>query len=429
MWYRRAAWWSCHDGLHDQARSGRRRGYLASGQRLGMSSCEDGAWTEVVRPPRSSSKDQNSAAQPFVPHEGMRRRYLNLIAEHLEKSGPCELGALGNLFPQPAELRNKKLKDMLCEADDVFSLVVFKSSGWAVRLKRVSHKSALRVASAGGRTNPRLIKTKLCLDWQLKGRCERGGACWFAHGTTELKAAPDCKTTCFMDKEEHGKPEAERAERPACEPRAASHVPTHAEEEGLIAPPNWEEEPRVIDSQAPAAYQKQLWSQLNESEQNAAATLGYDEYYWEHGLTPTTCTFKWKELATDERSAACLLGYCEQSWNDELDKCIVPTVTTLTNASPLIEHFHDSKSQTTEDTHTEHAGDDVNSSSSTDAAGTLHRLSCKAKADEIRAELGLSANLPIPAVVKQGFELVGDQLPSGGLVKQVSTLYAILFEG
>lgn len=407
---------------------------------------EESTWTTVVRQQRAPKEPWSTAEEPFTPFQGMQRRYLNLIAEHLlEKSGPCELGSLGNLFPQPAELRGKTLKDMLLEADDIFSLEVFKSTGWAVRLKR--GKLAPRVVSASGSmvpsTVPHLRKTQLCVDWQIKGQCARGATCSFAHGKTELKARPDRKPKCF----EH----EERDKKPTCEPRAASHGPMHAgmfdaldhtnlEPSSRDPTAEVEHEQQVLEcpetrEEGLAAHKKQLWSLLNESEQNAAATLGYDEYHWEHGLTPATCTFPWTQLATTERNAAYLLGYCQQSWddelepstrNDELEKGIVSAVTTLMDAPPLLGGCQDTKSHTTEDTACE--GDDWRSLSSTDPAGVSHQLSCKAKADAIRAELGLSVNLPMPRVVKEGFELVEDELPSGGLVKQVSALYTILFE-
>lgn len=55
-------------------------------------------------------------------------------------------------------------------------------------------------------------------------------------------------------------------------------------------------------------------------------------------------------------------------------------------------------------------------------------LSCKDKTDAIRAEMGFGAELPMPAVVKQGFEMLEEDPPCAGLLRQVDALYARLFE-
>ena len=62
------------------------------------------------------------------------------------------------------------------------------------------------------------------------------------------------------------------------------------------------------------------------------------------------------------------------------------------------------------------------------AAANPSPLSNKAKADAIGKALGLEPELPMPAVVQHGFELVGEEPPKGGLVRQVAALYALLFE-
>jgi hypothetical protein len=56
------------------------------------------------------------------------------------------------------------------------------------------------------------------------------------------------------------------------------------------------------------------------------------------------------------------------------------------------------------------------------------QLSCKAKADMIRKELGFADGMAMATVVQQGFELVGYEPPVGGLIKQVGALYTLLFE-
>ena len=121
--------------------------------------------------------------------DGLRRRYLNLIAEHLEENGACDLGKLGTIFPIPNELLSKsgcKMKDLLEEANDVFILVPLKDSEWSVRL-RPNRGTKARIAPVFNAHNPRLEKTGLCLDFKLTGRCARGATCWFAHGTEQLK--------------------------------------------------------------------------------------------------------------------------------------------------------------------------------------------------------------------------------------------------
>lgn len=95
--------------------------------------------------------------------DGLRRRYLNLIAEHLEENGACDLGKLGTIFPIPNELLSKsgcKMKDLLEEANDVFILVPLKDSEWSVRL-RPNRGTKARIAPVFNAHNPRLEKTGL----------------------------------------------------------------------------------------------------------------------------------------------------------------------------------------------------------------------------------------------------------------------------
>ena len=380
-------------------------------------------WTKVARRPARAPASQSAAApvaDRHVPHEGLRRRYLNLVAKHLEKSGPCDLGSLGSLLPQPVELRGKKLKDILSEANDVFCLDNIKDTGWSVRLKQ-GGKSAASLAPSGGHVK-QLEKTRLCVQWQIQGGCDHGATCWFAHGAEELKSV----TACMSTKHAEGptkEPDRDQIPRRIL-PAACSSAPMPVfslggqfnalslEDAGSDPPATNTQEIKTLQ---PKANEKQLWCQLDEAEQAAAMRLGYDQYYWEHGLAPIVCNFPWNQLASDERAAACLLGYCDQTWDNELKKAATLTVTTLTETTSLLDDSQDSASR-----------DEMRSSSSFDPGST--HLSCKAKADAIRLELGFDMDLPMPAVVEKGFALIGDEAPTGGLVPQICALYNLLFE-
>jgi hypothetical protein len=458
-----------------------------------------------------------------------------MIAEHLESSGPCELGSLGNLFPKPTELAGKQLKDLFKAQDDVFILDSFKDSGWSVRLRR-NGKAAARIAPVSNGHVRHLEKTALCIEWKIKGKCHRGMECWYAHGSEELKSrvqqgipqpqlppqnrtqtapvhcppvlapAPAPKsiiigqfTALSLDEDEtRASPNVTAMDEETWDPAIKSeHTPTtenlpHSPEaqQLLAAEALWryiltssesgcvlthgdgpgsmtqffcslrnvdETHASAVETSIrtcvhdntndgvealaakhahllrclvmePAsgccritlqgACEKPLWTHLNEHEQHAAATLGYDQHLWENGLTPPVCTFAWNQLAAAERSAACLLGYCDASWNEELLKTNPGPTLAMVQAASVDE-------VTSRSDETERA--ETRSSASQETENTS-QTSCKAKVDAIRKELGFSMDLSMPTVVKQGFELIGDEPPSGGLIKQVLALYAMLFE-
>ena len=181
-----------------------------------------------------------------------------------------------------------------------------------------------------------------------------------------------------------------------------------------------------------SACKKDHWADLNDSEQSAAAILGYDQHKWENGLWPPKCRHPWEELMIGDRTAACQLGYCADSWNAELtseesgiDKSASDRATSAAPTEGTVPLLSDQISpMATEDIEQ----DETRSSSSAGQCNGSQAMSCKAKADAIRSELGFSHDLPMPAVVKQGFEVVAEVPPALGLPSQVSALYAMLFE-
>lgn len=173
-------------------------------------------------------------------------------------------------------------------------------------------------------------------------------------------------------------------------------------------------------------YQKPLWSDLTPLEQGAATRLGYNQHLWENGLTPSACACPWSQLAPVERRAACLLGYCDELWDMELQAQLqAPSPSSmLMNAGAAT--IEEAARQITTDQR-EHV--EARSSASLHAESSHgSQLSCKAKADMIRKELGFADGMAMATVVQQGFELVGYEPPVGGLIKQVGALYTLLFE-
>ena len=207
-------------------------------------------------------------------------------------------------------------------------------------------------------------------------------------------------------------------------------------------------------------YQKPLWSDLTPLEQGAATRLGYNQHLWENGLTPTACACPWSKLAPVERRAACLLGYCDELWDMELQAQLqapsASSVLMYAGAAPIEgaarqittdqrEHVEARSSaslhadclpnlveaRSSASLHAESLPNLVEARSSASLhAESSHgsQLSCKAKADMIRKELGFADGMAMATVVQQGFELVGYEPPVGGLIKQVGALYTLLFE-
>ena len=508
---------------------------------------EGDGWTDVRR-----RQAIESPMAPSMQCDGLRRRYLNLIAEHLEENGVCDLGKLASIFPIPYELLSKsgcKIKDLLEEANDMFILVRLKDSEWTVRLRPHTRGTKARIAPVFSAHNPRLEKTVLCLDFKLTGRCARGATCWFAHGTEQLKprdrsqqpyqdqalqklpttplirtpapaAAPAFGALSLL--EEEIEPDilrtilsksdgtkismADRPDAGTVHPNLATagYAPQdlhtdhftrssttspqdlqHAAEmlkryilesssgcvftygngpESIVAfycsmretHPNLAtiirncahdgahhglealaaRHPHLLrcDIMDPTdrkcritlqgGYQKPLWSDLTQLEQGAATTLGYNQHLWENGLTPSACACPWSKLALVERRAACLLGYCNELWDMELQAQLqAPSASSVlmnAGATPIAAR------QITTDQR-EHV--EARSSASLHAeCSNGSQLSCKAKADMIRKELGFADGMAIATVVLEGFELVGHEPPVGGLIKQVGALYTLLFE-
>ena len=398
---------------------------------------DSAAWTTVAkRAPNVPGTYEPD--QPRTRHEGVRRRYLNMVAEHLERCGRSDLGALGKALPVPDELKGSPLKNLLEEASDVFHLQLHHHSGWLVGLK----EAGVRVAGSRTPHLAHLEKTVLCVEWRLKGTCARGSTCWFAHGVTEQRDKrirqqhqPASKTEPSTilassvldpvplipgttgtggrfallsgDAEQyesapHPVHEGERSEQ-----LISIHLRTlHMQ---LNQATDHQASPRV----QPVAYMRQLWDELDRAEASAATALGYDKQSWECGLTPPGCTFLWSQLLVSERASARILGYSEESWNTELngERQLSADAPGADDGSHAIEGI-------------EHA--ETRSTSSADRGAS--QISCKDKVDALRTELGFEADLPMPAVVQKGFELLAQEPPPGGLVLQVCALYAELFE-
>ena len=162
------------------------------------------------------------------------------------------------------------------------------------------------------------------------------------------------------------------------------------------------------------AFEKNYWAELDETQQGAAATLGYDPSRWEQGLQTDVCAFSWYELTATEQMAATLLGYCDETWNEELDGTLAAS-SSAAYVEPTAARIQGAGNESSE----LEADPDVGSSSSAGLNSSTSQLSCKEKADKVRGELGLSAELPMPSVVQQGFEIVGTSPPPGGVVVQV----------
>ena len=60
---------------------------------------DSAAWTTVAKRAPKVLQGTYEPDQPRTRHEGVRRRYLNMVAEHLERCGRSDLDALGKALP------------------------------------------------------------------------------------------------------------------------------------------------------------------------------------------------------------------------------------------------------------------------------------------------------------------------------------------
>lgn len=147
-------------------------------------------WAEV-KPRVREGSNRGVSQQQVQPratneqiHDGVRRRYLNLIAEYLVANGPLELGALGNKFKRPAEL-TKSLIQMLKDESSVFQLKLHGASSWWASVTRLNP----RLPPSGVPHSKIKEKTVMCVEWRLNGTCSFGASCWFAHSASEQRIA------------------------------------------------------------------------------------------------------------------------------------------------------------------------------------------------------------------------------------------------
>ena len=69
--------------------------------------------------------------------------------------------------------------------------------------------------------------------------------------------------------------------------------------------------------QGPKGKDKATWAELTPEEMRAATTLGFDDAYWENGMTPDAIALPWSALPPPLRAAAMVLDYTAHDWNED----------------------------------------------------------------------------------------------------------------
>ena len=403
---------------------------------------QEPAWQDVpVRPPRNlpgtsvrAPTEQTPAPRTSTP------RTLNNHDPHMEKTQICELWEQGCCQRKescwfahgPEELRKQpqlpQHKTKWCYA--------WQKSGTCKHGSRchfVHYEHELSVAEplVGGMQPgmPLNTKKKLCHIWVAKGTCARGNTCWFAHGKSELLVMEQPPQTPGLT------PVDPADQRDALE--------TFGEEGGTVLEQLMQAVARQKDAHKGWAKDRTSWAELDQSEQQAGAAIGYDAHTWDEGLSPVICQRPWHLLDERERRAAAYLGYSQLSWDAEMaaqepmpdlpgsggENLHIVEGVIVDNPSGPTPVLHSSSSSRASSAAGAASLEVALSASHTSLAHknlTAGRMPLKERMELVMQELGIDPTMSMQEAIKSAFDIMGEPPPSGGLHLKLDTLEKLI---